>query len=263
LTERPTYNIEQEKSQYAHQLTLWETAFGLQATDGLEPSAYMRELAEENARGQKSYEQVYQDISRYHETTNNSTREADLVSLRIKEYLARGGFTLSPATLLAIHKEIFKDGFTDSRIKVGQFRTYNISKAEKVLAGESVVYADYSMIRESLDYDFDREKSFDYRGLTAKDKVEHLTDFISGIWQIHPFGEGNTRTITVFLIKYFEQFGFKLNNESFKTHAAYFRDALVMANAPLSLDRQTDSYLRLFMGNIALDAKNKLEDLRK
>ncbi|EMP64500.1 hypothetical protein D819_07182, partial [Streptococcus mutans AC4446] len=122
-------------------------------------------------------------------------------SLRIAELLSRSGFSFSPATLLTIHKELFQDIFDDS-IPVGQFRQTNISKKEAVLNGESVIYADYPMIQATLDYDFQQEKIFRYSGLSKETMVQHIQSFISGIWQIHPFREGNTRTITVFLIKY-------------------------------------------------------------
>ena len=121
--------------------------------------------------------------------------------MRIAELLSRSGFSFSPATLLTIHKELFQDIFDDS-IPVGQFRQTNISKKEAVLNGESVIYADYPMIQATLDYDFQQEKIFQYSGLSKEIMVQHIQSFISGIWQIHPFREGNTRTITVFLIKY-------------------------------------------------------------
>ncbi|NLQ44667.1 hypothetical protein GB978_09950 [Streptococcus mutans] len=49
---------------------------------------------------------------------------------------------------------------------------------------------------------FSRRKFFQYFGLSKEVMVEHIQPFILDIWQIHPFREGNTRTITVFLIKY-------------------------------------------------------------
>lgn len=198
---KATYNIDNPNLPYQIKHDLWQTAFGLQQVDGLKPSVYMEELAEKQARGDYSYEQVYEEITAYHQSTDDSTAEADLVSLRIAELLSRSGFSFSPATLLTIHKELFQDIFDDS-IPVGQFRQTNISKKEAVLNGESVIYADYPMIQATLDYDFQQEKIFRYSGLSKETMVQHIQSFISGIWQIHPFREGNTRIITVFLIKY-------------------------------------------------------------
>lgn len=114
---------------------LWETSFGLQKVDGLTPSVYMEELADRQARGEYTYEQVYEEITKYHQTTDASTQEADIVSLRIVEMLSQNGFSLRPTTLLHIHKELFQDIF-DSSIPVGEYRTVNITKNESVLKGD-------------------------------------------------------------------------------------------------------------------------------
>ncbi|MBM7642144.1 Fic family protein [Streptococcus loxodontisalivarius] len=250
-----TYNIDNPELSYQIKLDLWETGFGLQKVDGLSPSAYMVELAEKQARGDYSYEQVYEEITDYHRTKDDSTTEADLVSLRIAELLSRSGFSFSPATLLTIHKELFQDIFDES-IPVGQFRQTNISKKEDVLRGESVVYADFSMIQATLDYDFQQEKSFQYSGLSKKAIVAHIQSFISGIWQIHPFREGNTRTTTVFLIKYLREFGFEVDNRPFQKHAQFFRDALVLDNAKILQKRP--EFLTAFFENLLLGSENKL-----
>ena len=62
------------------------------------------------------------------------------------------------------------------------------------------------------------------------DVVAHIAKFVSGIWQIHPFGEGNTRTTTVFTIKYLRSIGFDVNNDLFADKSWFFRNALVRAN---------------------------------
>lgn len=208
----PTYNIDNPSYSYEIKRDLWQTGFGLQRVDGLTPSAYMVELADKQAHGDYSYEQVYEEITAYHATKSASTAEADLVALRIVELLARNGFSFSPAALLSIHKELFQDVF-DETIPVGPFRQTNIWKNEPVLQGESVVYSDYPMIQTTLDYDFQQEKAFSYMGLSMEAIVQHIQTFISNIWQIHPFREGNTRTVTVFLIKYLREFGFAIDNK--------------------------------------------------
>ena len=62
------------------------------------------------------------------------------------------------------------------------------------------------------------------------DVVAHIAKFVSGIWQIHPFGEGNTRTTAVFTIKYLRSIGFDVNNDLFADKSWFFRNALVRAN---------------------------------
>ena len=256
---KPTYNIDNPNLSYEAKRDLWQIGFGLQKVDNLVPSAYMESLAEKQARGELTYEQVYEDATAYHHTVDASTEEADLVSLRIVELLSRRGFRFSPATLLAIHKELFQDIFEPS-IPVGQFRQTNITKNEPVLNGESVVYSDYSMIQMTLDYDFNQERQVEYATLTQADMVKQIQRFISGIWQIHPFREGNTRTVTVFLIQYLREFGFDIDNTPFQQHAKYFRDALVLDNAKI-LQRRPE-FLTAFFENLLLDGQNDLSSER-
>ena len=252
---QPTYNIDNPNLSYEAKRDLWRIGFGLQKVDNLVPSAYMESLAEKQSRGELTYEQVYEDATAYHHTIDASTEEADLVSLRIVELLSRRGFSFSPATLLAIHKELFQDIFEPS-IPVGQFRQTNITKSEPVLNGESVVYSDYSMIQMTLDYDFNQERQVAYATLTQADMVKQIQHFISGIWQIHPFREGNTRTVTVFLIQYLREFGFDIDNTPFQQHAKYFRDALVLDNAKI-LQRRPE-FLTAFFENLLLGGQNDL-----
>lgn len=165
------YTIDDHDIPYQKKIDLWETGFGLQAVDGLEPSDYMVSLAKENIAGKLTYEQVDTAIKHYHEHEDATTKEADIVSLRITELLSRKGFVFSPATLKSIHKTLFFDVFSDSRIKIGDYRKYNISKSEPILEGKSVSYADYAMIFQTLDYDFSNEKSFDYSNLDKPAKL--------------------------------------------------------------------------------------------
>ena len=80
------------------------------------------------------------------------------------------------------------------------------------------------------DWDIEQEKNFQYKGLSDDEKIEHIAKFISGIWQIHAFREGNTRTTAIFTIQYLRSLGYKVNNEMFAKHSWYFRNALVRAN---------------------------------
>jgi fido (protein-threonine AMPylation protein) len=170
--------------------------------------------------------------------------------------LAERTFTLSPVELTGIHKRLFAGIYEFA----GKIRDYNISKEEWALGGGTVVYASAYNIRETLDYDFAQEKSFDYARLDERKATEHIAKFISGLWQIHAFGEGNTRTIAVFTIKYLRTFGYDLTNDTFEKHARYFRNALVRANYT---DRKrgvtaTPEYLNRFFGNLLFGENNNL-----
>lgn len=249
------YEIDNPSLSYQTRLDLWQTGFGLQKVDGLEPSPYMVSLAEAQIQGKLDYQQVYDQITKYHEETDDSTKEADLVSLRIVELLSSNAFKFAPTTLKAIHKDLFF-GVLGQGISLGEYRSYNITKKEAILEGDSVIYDHYQTISASLTYDFEQESLFDYRGKTAEEMVRHLQKFVSGIWQIHPFGEGNTRTTTVFMIKYLRSLGFEVDNTPFKEHARYFRDALVLDNAKLL--KKNSAYLNRFFDNLLLGGKHEL-----
>lgn len=99
-----------------------------------------------------------------------------------------------------------------------------------MLDGATVMYGSASELRATLEYDFSQEKDFSYRGLSMDEIIHHLAVFISRLWQIHIFGEGNTRITAVFFIKYLRTLGFSATNDIFADHAWYFRNALVRAN---------------------------------
>ncbi|MDL2311469.1 Fic family protein [Bacteroidales bacterium OttesenSCG-928-B11] len=253
---------QREKSQ------IWQIAIGLQQVDGLTPSAYLIETAKQNIEGDITIEEVkYRIDSYYKQQTNrktiddNRTEEADKVSANITEILSEKTFTLSLTELLSIHKRLFA-GVENIQVKVGKIRDYNITKNEWVLNGKTVFYASYDTINATLNYDFSQEKKFDYKGLSKREIIEHIANFISGLWQIHAFGEGNTRTIAVFSIKYLRTFGFEIENDMFARHSWYFRNALVRANYN---DYEhniyaTSEYLMLFFGNLLLGENNELKN---
>lgn len=123
------------------------------------------------------------------------------------------------------------DGLQPSAYKhAGEIRQYDISKKEWVLEGDSVNYLNWEDLRRALDWDIEQEKNFQYKGLTDDEKIEHIAKFVSGIWQIHAFREGNTHTTAIFTIQYLRSLGYKVNNEMFAKHSWYFRNALVRAN---------------------------------
>lgn len=249
------YEIDNPNLSYQTKLDLWETGFGLQKVDGLEPSQYMVELAQKQIEGQLDYQQVYDQITVYHEQTDASTKEADIVSLRIVELLSSQAFKFAPTTLKSIHKSLFY-GLLDQGIPLGDYRSYNITKKEPILNGASVIYDDYRTLAESLVYDFEQEKNYVYRGKTPTEMAARIKTFISGLWQIHPFGEGNTRTVTVFMIKYLRTLGFEVDNTPFKEKSRYFRDALVLDNAKIT--QQAPEYLERFFDNLLLGGRHDL-----
>ena len=242
----------------------WQTAIGLQAVDGLKPSEYLKEKARQHIEGDITIDEVKQLVDSYYKSkvtrssSEDRTEEADKVSARITEILSENTFTFSPIEYLAIHRHLFEGIFSHA----GQIRDYNITKNEWVLKGATVLYASAGSIRETLEYDFSQEKIFDYKNLNIDEAIRHIARFVSGIWQIHAFGEGNTRTTAVFTIKYLHTFGFNFSNETFANPSWYFRNALVRANYN-DLTKgvyATTEFLEKFFRNLILNEQNELKN---
>ena len=207
-------------------------AIGLQAVDGLQTSEYLQETARRNIEGEITIDEARELVKQYYVTKtardkdDANKEEADKVSSNISKLLQTDAFSFSVAGLASIHRSIFQGVFKHA----GRFRDYDISKKEWVLRGESVIYGRWQDLSETIAYDIEQERQYDYSSLNKEQMVEHLVKFTSGLWQIHPFCEGNTRTTAIFIIKYLRSLGFSVNNELFERHSWYFRNALVRAN---------------------------------
>ena len=210
----------------------WKTAIGLQAVDGLQPSAYLIDVAKRNIEGEITLDETRKLIDSYYQSKTVRTpkdedeEEADKVSANIAKILASKTFAFNTNGYVSLHRRIFEGVFKHA----GEIRQYDISKKEWVLEGDSVNYLNWEDLRRALDWDIEQEKNFSYKGLTDDEKIEHIAKFISGIWQIHAFREGNTRTTAIFTIQYLRSLGYEVNNEIFAKHSWYFRNALVRAN---------------------------------
>lgn len=210
----------------------WKTAIGLQAVDGLQPSAYLIDVAKRNIEGEISLDETRKLIDSYYQSKTVRTpkdedeEEADKVSANIAKILASKTFAFNTNGYVSLHRRIFEGVFKHA----GEIRQYDISKKEWVLEGDSVNYLNWEDLRRALDWDIEQEKNFSYKGMTDDEKIEHIAKFISGIWQIHAFREGNTRTTAIFTIQYLRSLGYEVNNEMFAKHSWYFRNALVRAN---------------------------------
>ncbi len=179
--------------------------------------------------------------------------EADKVSLRIAEILLEKAFSFTPHEYISIHKKLFVGIYNHA----GKIRDYNITKRERLLNGDTVIYGSASELKATLEYDFSEERRFGYKNLSMDEIVHHLACFVSRLWQIHIFGEGNTGTTAVFFIKYLRTLGFDGINDIFANNALYFRNSPVRANYNnlKAGVRETTVYLELFLRNLLLDEK--------
>ena len=249
-----------EASQY-EKAQAWKTAIGLQAVDGLTTSAYLVDLAKKNIEGQMSLQALHTLLENYYESYPNQedrTAEADIVSLRISEILLEKAFSFTPTEYLSIHRQLFVDIYPHA----GNIRDFNITKKEWILDGDTVTYGSVSELGATLLYDIEQEKTFSYANVDMSETIRHLATFVARLWQIHVFGEGNTRTTAVFFIKYLSTLGFTVTNDMFADHAWYFRNALVRANyqnLKLGVYRATE-YLERFLQNLLLDESHLLSN---
>lgn len=234
----------------------WQTAIGLQAVDGLKPSEYLKDMARRHIEGEMTIDEVREQIKTYYQSKANrepddeGRQEADKVSANITKILSTRTLDFSTNGYISLHRRIF-----DGVLKfAGKIREYDIMKKEWVLNGDSVSYLNWEDLRRAIDYDLEQERNFSYAGLSADEIVAHIARFVSGLWQIHAFGEGNTRTTAVFTILYLRSIGFEVSNNLFADHSWYFRNALVRANyrnAQKGID-YTPVYLERFFRNLLL-----------
>ncbi|AWW28394.1 Fic family protein [Acetobacterium sp. KB-1] len=259
-----TYQVIEETKDRSQKEKYWNIGFGLNKIDQLRPSEYLtNELLPDHFSGKLSYQEVENALVNHYQTLPEDDqvkgeRECDIVSTRIASLLDNSGFVLSPVSLKGIHRYLFKNILPAEW--VGTFREKNIYKKEPVLGGESVSYANYFMIEDSLAYDFETEKKKNYVNMDNQQKIRSISSFTSSIWQVHPFREGNTRTVAVFMVQYLNGLGFRVNNDPFEDNALYFRNALVRANYSNQVKNisHTDAYLVKFFENLLFDQDHPL-----
>ena len=254
--------IRHEEPDKAEKAYVWNTAVGLQDVDKLSPSEYLLNTAKENIEGEITIDEAKRRIDSYYQESvghqPERTEEADKVSVRIAEILSEKSFVFSPTQYISIHRRLFLGIYPHA----GKIRDYDISKKEWVLNGASVMYGGAIDLRPTLEYDFRTEQEFSYADLTMSEIIHHLARFISRLWQIHIFGEGNTRTTAVFFIKYLRSMGFKVTNDVFAKNAWYFRNSLVRANySDFQLGVHEDlSFLEAFLRNLLMGENNELKN---
>ena len=251
--------IRQGEPDKREKASIWQTAIGLQAVDGLKTSDYLKETARKHIEGDIDIDQARELIKSYyqsktvHEPDDDEKQEADKVSANITKILSAKTLDFSTKGYIALHRRIFEGVMKHA----GELRKYDITKKEWVLENDTVNYLNWEDLRRAIDYDIEQERNFSYRHIDNDTLITHITKFVSGLWQIHAFGEGNTRTTAVFAIQYLRSIGFDVNNDLFARHSWYFRNALVRANyrnAKKGID-YTPVYLERFFRNLLFGDK--------
>ncbi|MBO4802838.1 MAG: Fic family protein [Bacteroidaceae bacterium] len=234
----------------------WQTAIGLQAVDGLKTSDYLQNTARRHIEGEITIDEARDLVNQYyitktaHDANDEDKEEADRVSSNIVKVLSSLTFDFSTGGFQSVHRRVFEGVMKHA----GEFRKYDITKKEWVLEGDTVLYLNWEDLRRAIDYDLEQERAYSYKGKSHDEMISHLSHFVSGLWQIHAFGEGNTRTTAVFTIQYLRSLGFDVDNDQFAKHSWYFRNALVRANyknARKGID-YSPIYLERFFRNLLL-----------
>ncbi|MCI1647511.1 MAG: Fic family protein [Bacteroides sp.] len=252
---------ESDKQEKAHN---WQTAIGLQAVDGLRTSEYLLQTARQHIEGEIDIDTAQKLLKSYYQSKtirlpeDDDMEEADKVAANITKILSTRTLAFNANGYIAVHRQVFEGVFKFA----GKIRDYDITKKEWVLRGDTVSYLNHEDLHQALEYDIEQERNFDYSGLQMKEVVKHIAQFVSDLWQIHAFGEGNTRTTAVFTIQYLRSIGFDINNELFARHSWYFRNALVRANYKNAQKgiMYDLSFLERFFGNLLMGEKNELKN---
>ena len=128
--------------------------------------------------------------------------------------------------LRLLHKYIFEDIYDWA----GEFRTIQLVKGERVLGGDTVKYSNPENIKDDLAAAINNLNKTDWSVLGIDETANIFAKQIAALWQIHPFREGNTRSIITFATQFASAHGFKMDKQLLKESAGYVRDALVKAS---------------------------------
>lgn len=235
-------------------ILFWKNSVAFQIFDGHEVSEDLIQIAKKNIEGKISAEEAVAQAEKI-----DDENHANLVAARTFAILSlpKNEFDLSQDSLCKIHNALFEGILEDA----GEFRKKEIAKKEWTLDGGILTYPAAKKISNSLEKIFSQENEFDFENLDSKKSAKHIANFISELWQIHPFEKFNTQTIATFFIKYLEHFGFEISNETLAQNPVYFRNALVRSaySDKNKKIRANANFLEMFVENFIFGGKNKLD----
>lgn len=218
---------------------LWDIAIGLNKVDNLKNSSIFNEIMNKEIEGTLDLSAVKDELMQAHTAHRihelDRVVEADLVAANVVYALSKyddlryrpEGFSLS---LQLIHELLFKEVMRgDDAYYAYNFRNYDISKREAILNGETVIYTHFEDIRKSLFDIFEKYMKEDTKAMGNDDFVKHLAHFLSDIWEVHPFIEGNTRTTVILFMLYLRHIDRTPDMKIFIDNTQYFRDILCLS----------------------------------
>lgn len=187
-----------------------------------------------------------------------SCMEAEYTSIRLAELVT--GESVSRfdfAALCDVHHYIFQDIYEWA----GEIRVINIEKSEPALGGISIQYSDCLDIVKDAAFILDQMNHCTWEKVPIDEVAKIFAEYLAELWKVHPYREGNTRTIITFCSQFIESKGFYIDSVLFTDHAQYMRTALVAANALFSDlgDKRKPEYLQ----KIVLDALERGQEMKQ
>lgn len=171
---------------------------------------------------------VLKNLANVRDSEELNNLEADYTLFRLSEVAEdESPEKFNFQTLCELHYRIFQDVYDWA----GKPRVINIEKAEAVLGDVSVEYSDCFDIAKDAEKILERANNYDWGMASFEDIIETFSSFMAELWKVHPFREGNTRTVVMFCSMFIEAQGLYIESDLFKDNAAYMRNALVAANA--------------------------------
>ena len=158
--------------------------------------------------------------------------EAELSRASMMLLYEQGFDDFSTQGIKTIHKTLFEDVYDWA----GVFRTINIQKREDLLAGISVWYSDVRDIKRDLDVAWKEINQVQWKKLNREEFAAQISRTFPPLWKVHPFREGNTRTIVMLMTFFVEHYDYYFDQDLLAASAGYVRNAFVLA----SLDQYSE-----------------------
>lgn len=152
--------------------------------------------------------------------------EAELSRANMMLLYEKGFNDFSSIGFCSVHRILFGDVYEWA----GQYRKINIQKRESLLAGRSVWYSNCSDIGKDLDAAWNEIQRIEWDKLSREDFARKMAMLFPALWQVHPFREGNTRTMVMIMTLFAEYYGYYFDQNLMAESAGYVRDAFVLAS---------------------------------